>query len=112
NPWGQVWDAWGQNLVADASGGANYYGTAFSGDVDYPHKHAALKQFLVKQWRPTCGCELVSSRNFPPELQGNYLLNNCIVFQGVLQYKMKEEGSGFAADPVDPLLQSSDPSFR
>jgi glucose/arabinose dehydrogenase len=123
NPWGQIFDSWGQNFVADASGGANYYGTAFSGDVDYPHKHASLKQFLTKQWRPTCGCELVSSRNFPPEAQGNFLLNNCIGFQGTLQYKMRDEGiekdsktkqlaSGFSADPVDPLVQSSDPSFR
>jgi len=112
NPWGHIFDTWGQNFVADASPGANYFGTAFSGDVDYPHKHGALKQFLTKQWRPTCGCDFVTSRNFPPEAQGNYLLNNCIGFQGVLQYKMKDEGSGFAADPVDPLLQSSDPSFR
>ena len=112
NPWGHVFDAWGQNFVADASPGANYVGAAFSGDVDYPDKHGALKQFLVKQWRPTCGCELVSSRNFPDAAQGNYLLNNCIGFQGTLQYKLKDEGSGFAADPVDPLLQSSDPSFR
>jgi glucose/arabinose dehydrogenase len=112
NPWGHIFDSWGQNFVADASGGANYVGAAFSGDVDYPHKHGGLKQFLTKQWRPTCGCELVSSRNFPDEAQGNYLLNNCIGFQGTLQYKMRDEGSGFAADPVDPLLQSSDPSFR
>lgn len=112
NPWGQRFDFWGQNFVADASPGYNYFGTAFSGDVDYPHKHAVMKQFLAKQWRPSCGCELVTSRNFPPEAQGNYLLNNCIGFQGVLQYKLKEEGSGFAADPVDPLLSSSDPSFR
>lgn len=112
NPWGHVVDGWGQNFVADASGGANYYGTAFSGDVDYPNKHGGLKQFLTKQWRPTAGCELVSSRNFPEELQGNYLLNNCIGFQGVLNYKMKEEASGFHADPVEPLLQSSDPNFR
>jgi glucose/arabinose dehydrogenase len=112
NPWGHIFDAWGQNFVADASPGFNYVGAAFSGDIDYPDKHGALKTFLVKQWRPTCGCELVSSRNFPDEAQGNYLLNNCIGFQGTLQYKMKDEGSGFAADPVDPLLQSSDPSFR
>jgi glucose/arabinose dehydrogenase len=123
NPWGHIFDSWGQNFVADASGGANYYGTAFSGDVDYPNKHANLKHFLTKQWRPTCGCELVTSRHFPPEAQGNYLLNNCIGFQGVLQYKMHDDGqqkdpktmqlgSGFHADPVDPLLQSSDPSFR
>lgn len=112
NPWGHIIDPWGQNFVADASGGANYYGAAFSGDVDYPNKHGALKQFLVKQWRPTAGCELVYSDNFPAEAQGNYLLNNCIGFQGVLQYKMKDEGSGFAADPVEPLLKSSDPNFR
>ncbi len=112
NPWGHTFDRWGQNFVADASGGANYYGTAFSGQVDYPHKHQQLKQFLKKQWRPTSGCELVSSRNFPDEAQGNYLLNNCIGFHGVLQYRMKDDNSGFAADPVQPLLQSSDTNFR
>jgi putative heme-binding domain-containing protein len=112
NPWGQTFDRWGQYFVADASGGANYFGTAFSGDVDYPQKHGSLKQFLTKQWRPTAGCEFVSSRQFPDEAQGNYLLNNCIGFQGVLQYKMRDEGSGFAADPVDPLLKSNDRNFR
>ncbi|MBS0207682.1 MAG: HEAT repeat domain-containing protein [Planctomycetes bacterium] len=112
NPWGHCFDAWGQDFVADASGGANYFAAAFSGDVDYPNKHGGLKQFLQKQWRPTSGCELVSSKHFPEENQGNYLLNNCIGFQGVLQYKMRDDGSGFAADPVDPLLRSSDPNFR
>lgn len=112
NPWGHVFDRWGQNFVADASPGLNYYGTAFSGDVDYPRKHGKLEPFLTKQWRPTSGCEIVSSRNFPDELQGNFLLNNVIGFHGVLQYKMEETGSGFHADPVQPLLQSSDQNFR
>lgn len=112
NPWGHVFDQWGQNFVADASGGANYVGAAFSGQADYPRKHPNLKQFLTKQWRPTAGCELVTSRHFPDEMQGDYLLNNCIGFQGVLQYRMKDDGSGFAADPVEPLLRSSDPNFR
>ncbi|WP_417378083.1 PVC-type heme-binding CxxCH protein [Gimesia sp.] len=112
NPWGHVFDRWGQNFVADASGGANYFGTAYSGDLDYPRKHAGMKHFLKKQWRPTAGCEFVSSRQFPEELQGNYLLNNCIGFHGVLQYKMKEDGSGFAADPVEPLVKSTDTNFR
>lgn len=112
NPWGQSFDRWGQNLVADASGGANYFGTAFSGQVDYPAKHGSMNQFLVKQWRPTCGCELVASSHFPDDTQGDYLLNNDIGFQGVLRYRMKEDGSGFKADPVEPLLKSSDPNFR
>lgn len=112
NPWGHTFDRWGQNFVADASPGANYFGTAFSGSVDFPKKHATLKQFLEKQWRPTSGCEIVSSRNFPDEMQGDYLLNNVIGFQGVLQYRMKEADSGFEATPVEPLLKSSDTNFR
>lgn len=112
NPWGHVFDRWGQNFVADASGGANYFGTAFSGQVDYPNKHGGMPQFLKMQWRPTSGCEFVASRHFPDDAQGNFLLDNCIGFQGVLNYKMREEGSGFFAEPVEPLLQSSDPNFR
>ena len=45
NPWGHYIDRWGQNFVADASGGANYYGTAFSGQVIYPaeaRRHEAV----------------------------------------------------------------------
>ena len=113
NPWGHVVDGWGQNFVADASPGFNYFGTAFSGDVDWPTKHKGnMKQFLTKQWRPSCGCELITSRHFPDDAQGNYLLNNCIGFQGTLQYKVREDGSGFAAEPVEPLIKSSDPNYR
>lgn len=112
NPWGHVFDPWGQNFVADASPGANYLGTAFSGAVDYPHKHGRLKEFLRKQWRPSCGCELAYSRHFPADTQGDYLLNNCIGFQGILRYRFRDAGSGFHADPAEPLLQSSDRNFR
>jgi glucose/arabinose dehydrogenase len=112
NPWGHYVDRWGQNFVADASGGANYYGTAFSGQTDYPNKHGHMNEFLTKQWRPTSGCELVASRQFPSDTQGDYLLNNVIDFQGVLRYRVKEDGSGFKATPVDPLLKSTDPNFR
>ena len=112
NPWGHTFDRWGQDFVADASGGANYFAAAFSGQVDFPDKHGSLGQILKMQWRPTSGCELVSSRNFPEDTQGDYLLNNVIGFQGVLRYRMREDGSGFHADPVEPLLRSTDPNFR
>ena len=96
NPWGHCFDRWGQNFIADASGGANYFATAFSGkapqftgQADFgPFKYQyrrSMRQFFPKRVRPTAGCEIVSSRHFPPEVQGNYLLNNCIGFQGVLQ---------------------------
>lgn len=123
NPWGHCFDRWGQNFVADASGGANYFGTAFStkapqfeGQEDFgPFMYAyqeQMQQFFPKRVRPTAGCAIVASRHFPPEAQGNYLLNNCIGFQGVLQHTMKEEGSGFVGKEVEPILFSSDMNFR
>ena len=123
NPWGQCFDEWGQNFVADASGGANYWGTAFSsravpyeGQEDFgPFKfttRAQLKQFIKKRVRPTSGIEVVSSHHFPPSAQGNLLLNNCIGFLGVLQHKVYDDGSGFRADEIEPILQSADGNFR
>lgn len=123
NPWGHVFDKWGQNFVADASGGANYFGTAFStkapqyeGQDDFgPFKfkyQEKMEQFFPKRVRPTAGCELVSSRHFPPEAQGNYLLNNVIGFQGILQHTVKEKGSGFVGKEIEPILFSSDRNFR
>ncbi len=112
NPWGHCFDSWGQNFIADASPGANYFAAAFSGDVIYPQKHRQMQQFLVKQWRPTCGCVIVRNSHFPDDSQGNYLLNNTIGFLGTLQYKMQDDGSGFKAEPVDPLLSSTDTNYR
>ncbi|MCA9113988.1 MAG: HEAT repeat domain-containing protein [Planctomycetaceae bacterium] len=112
NPWGHIYDSWGQNFVADASGGSNYFGTAFSGYLDYPEKHPRMKEFTTTKVRPTAGCEFVSSRHFPDEAQGNFLLNNCIGFQGIKQHQVIEEGSGFTTKEIEPLLQSSDPNFR
>ena len=123
NPWGHIFDRWGQNFVADASGGANYWGTAFSmktpsytGQEDFgPFKFAyqeQMQQFIVKRVRPTAGCEIVASRHFPPQAQGNFLLNNCIGFQGILQHVMKAEESGFVGTEIEPLLFSTDRNFR
>ena len=112
NPWGHIFDRWGQNFVADASDGANYFGTAFSGHVEYGRKHPRMQQFLEKRFRPTAGCEFVSSRHFPDSVQGNFLLNNCIGEQGVYQHTMEEVDSGFVATEIEPLLRSKDRNFR
>ena len=123
NPWGHVFDRWGQDFVADASGGANYWAAAFStkpvpytGQADFGpflfHYQRELKQFFPMRVRPTAGCEIVSSRHFPPEAQGNYLLNNVIGFQGILNHEVRAEVAGFTAKEVEPILYSTDPNFR
>ena len=123
NPWGHAFNRWGQNFVADASGGANYFAAPFStrapeyyGQEDFgPFKFVyaeKMQQFLKKRVRPTSGCEFVSSRHFPPEAQGNFLLNNVIGFQGILQHTVKDDESGYSATEIEPLLFSADRNFR
>ena len=112
NPWGHVIDRWGQNFISDASNGYNYWGTAFSGHVDYPQKQKPMQEWTLTRVRPTSGSEFVRSRHFPESAQGNFLYNNVIGFQGIKQYKTVEEGSGFVGVEVEPLLQSTDPNFR
>jgi len=124
NPWGHVFDRWGQSFIADASPGHNFWATPISGRVIYPYKHPGgtqgrrfkekrkVPQLLAKRMRPSSGCELVSSRNFPDSAQGNYLLNNVIGFQGVLQHSMKDVDSGFLATEIEPLIYSKDKNFR
>ena len=112
NPWGHVIDGWGQNFVSDASNGNNYWGTAFSGHVEYPRKQRPMREWTLTKVRPTSGSEFVRSRHFPDEAQGNFLYNNVIGFQGIKQYRTVEDGSGFTGIEVEPLLQSADPNFR
>ncbi|MEZ6060200.1 MAG: GDSL-type esterase/lipase family protein [Planctomycetaceae bacterium] len=123
NPWGSAFDEWGNMFVADASGGENYFATPLStrapqytGQDDFgPFRFAyqeQIQQWFPKRVRPTSGCEFVSSRHFPPEAQGNFLLNNVIGFQGILQHTVKEVGSGFEGKEIEPLLYSTDRNFR
>ncbi|MEX2015834.1 MAG: PVC-type heme-binding CxxCH protein [Candidatus Hydrogenedentales bacterium] len=64
NPWGHVFDRWGQNFIADASGGSNYVGLPITVNKIYPDKTRGMKVF-TSVVRPTAGCEIVSSRHFP-----------------------------------------------
>jgi len=129
NPWGHVFDRWGQNFIADASPGYNYWAAPISGYVEYPDKHPggvrsgklhwggsksdkSYPTFVKKRIRPTSGCEIVSSRHFPSEAQGNFLVNNVIGDLGVLQHTLREQGSGFTGKELERLVLCTHGNFR
>jgi putative heme-binding domain-containing protein len=112
NPHGHVFDYWGQDIVTDGTSNVNYYAPAFSGHVDFPRKHPGMDSIFKERTRPCPGTEILSSRHFPDEMQGNFLDANVIGFQGILQYNLREKDSGFTANEVEPIVFSSDPHFR
>ena len=62
--------------------------------------------------RPVGGTELISSRHFPDEMQGNMVVLNTIGFRGMLNYTLTEDGAGLKSTEVEPILQSADENFR
>lgn len=132
NPWGHVFDRFGQNFIADASPGYSYWATPITGKMDYPNKHVGGSQgdrvnkfknpgqkgrlayptFYPQRIRPSAGCELVSSRHFPEEAQGDFLLANVIGERAIHQFSIADDGSGFAGKEKTPLLLCDDGNFR
>jgi mono/diheme cytochrome c family protein/glucose/arabinose dehydrogenase len=112
NPWGIAFDDWGQCYIADASGGQNWWALPLSVKMRPGRYVEKTKQFAPKRARPTSGAEFISSRHFPEELQGGYMVNNVIGFHGTSIHDVWEDGSGFAGEHRGDLLSSRDPNFR
>ncbi|MEZ6087784.1 MAG: GDSL-type esterase/lipase family protein [Pirellulaceae bacterium] len=136
NPWGHVFDRWGQNFIGDASPGFSFWAAPISGRIDYPMKHPggsqhrrvatletsggtaggdpkyALRTLYPKRTRPLGGCAMISSRHFPDEWQGNFLVTNCIGDRAVLNHRISEEGSGFVGVEVEKIVEGKDGNFR
>jgi putative heme-binding domain-containing protein len=112
NPHGHVFDRWGQNILHDGTGAVPYHAALFSSKLDFPHKHPQPPTVYQQRTRPCPATEILSSSHFPPEVQGNMLVGNVIGFQGILQYKIKDDGASFAGEEQEPIVYSSDPNFR
>jgi putative heme-binding domain-containing protein len=112
NPHGHVFDRWGHDIVVDGTGAQPYDGALFSGFIPYPQRHNAPPRVYNQKTRPCAGIEILSSKHFPDEMQGNLLVTNVIGFQGILRYKLSDQGASVAGTEQEPILSSSDPSFR
>ncbi len=114
NPHGRVFDYWGNDLITDATGNANYFGPAMSGHLD-TGAHPSMKQFWDRPSRPCPGTALLTSRHFPDDWQGLFLNTNVISIQGIFRAKLTEEGSGIKGETIDNLVTNDiakNPNFR
>ncbi len=112
NPHGHVFDRWGQDFVTDGTGNQNYFALGFSGFIPHPDKHQSYFTYFQQRSRPAAATEILSSRHFPPEHQGNLLIADVIQFQGILNYRFVDSGSGFGAQEAEPIVRSPHPTFR
>jgi len=112
NPHGHAIDRWGHEIITDGTGAVPYDGALFSSRLDFPAKHGRPPTVYQQRTRPCPGTEIMSSNHFPEEFRNNFLVPNVIGFQGILRYKLDEEGGSIKGTELEPILSSSDINFR
>lgn len=114
NPWGIAFDDWGQPFFAETSGPDVRWmmpGSVLPRYGEFTHKGPTLIEEAHKV-RPTSGLEFVSSRHFPDNIQGDFLINNTIGFLGTKEHTLTDDGTGYASHHRMDLLVSEDKNFR
>ncbi len=114
NPWGIVFDEWGQDFFLHTSGTTMNWLMPSSIKSTYGSKTPLTRDLVPEgqKVRPTSGLEVVSSRHFPDEVQGDLILCNNIGFLGIKQHRIEDEGTGYKTSFRHDLLKSSDGNFR
>lgn len=114
NPWGIAFDEWGQQIYAETSSPDVRW--MMPGTVKPMYGESMDKGVQLIQpdqrVRPTSGLEFVSSRHFPDNVQGNFLINNTIGFLGMKMHTLKDDGTGYKSNFVMDLVKGEDRNFR
>ncbi len=116
NPHGTSFDFWGNILANDGTMGRAYH-VMPQGDK------FRMKLLKHARTRPVAANAIVSSANFPDELQQNLLLCNTIGFLGIRNYKLNQDGgeikgkATYAPGEIfgtkqEDMLVSEDKNFR
>jgi mono/diheme cytochrome c family protein/glucose/arabinose dehydrogenase len=114
NPWGYVFDRWGQDFFIHTSGTAMNWSLPMQVKPTFGSKTPATVDLIpaAEKVRPTSGLEIISSRHFPDEVQGDIILANAIGFLGIKQHQIEDDGTGWKTTFRHDLLTSTDRNFR
>lgn len=113
NPWCYTNNDWGQGFIGDGTGANQHWATPLSGAAFDERK--GTDQFIRydgDRMRPALGNEFIYSRHFPDDAQGNFIYACVINMNGILQFKVREEGSGYVGERLTDLVRSPDRNFR
>ena len=121
NPWCYVFNEWSQGICGDGTGANQHWDTPLSGQ-QYQGRKGLNPVFPTEGMRPVVGSEFLVSRQFPDDVQGQFIYACVINMNGIPRWKITDDGAGYKGtrvrfDPNDPktpfdLLKSTDKHFR
>ncbi|MFT4639501.1 MAG: HEAT repeat protein [Verrucomicrobiales bacterium] len=112
NPWGMIFDRWGQTFQTDGAGGQGINHT-FPDSVFMTSPHENRMLTGLNPGRPKlCGIEVISGGHFPADWQGSLLANDFRA-NNIDRYVLEGSASGYTSTlQEEDLLQSTHISFR
>jgi putative heme-binding domain-containing protein len=111
NPWGIIWDRWGQSFETDGAGfqGINYSfpGAAFESAMGVDRVLPGMNPRSPKY----CSEEILSGRHIPENYQGDILTNDFRANR-IVRFKLSDDGAGYTSRQMHDFLTSTDVAFR
>ncbi|BBO36539.1 PVC-type heme-binding CxxCH protein [Lacipirellula parvula] len=113
NAWCFSHNDWGQPFLGDGTGANQHWATPLT--VAPSEQRGNNEQFIAYDgptMRPALGNGFLFSRHFPESEQGNFFYACVINMNGILQFKVEDNGSGYKGSRVEDLVTSTDRNFR
>ncbi|MGB8852232.1 MAG: GDSL-type esterase/lipase family protein [Pirellulales bacterium] len=121
NPWCYVFNEWGQGICGDGTGAAQHWDTPLSG-AQYRGRKGMNPVFPTEGMRPVVGSEYLRTRQFPDDVQDQFIYACVINMNGMPRWKISDDGAGYKGErirrevegkqvPFD-LIKSTDKHFR
>ena len=104
NPWGLVFDHWGQSFMAN-NPRILYLEPGTGAMMERP----PIRPLITTEKQ--CGGDLASGTHLPHDIQGQFLTCR-FKSRTVVRYEFVEDGAGFSANVLSPLISSKHPNFR
>ncbi len=126
NPWCYVFNWWGQGIVGDGTSAQQHWDSPLSG-AQFNGRRGLNTVFNNEGMRPVVGSEFLYSRQFPEEVQGQFIYACVINMNGLTRFEIHDDGSGYSGHRMkktvtdaqgrekevpDDLLVSTDRNFR
>jgi len=107
NPYGTVFDRWGQPFVFAGNGHGIYHLTPALIETD----HFLLHPSIWQQGRKFGGADIVENSHWPDAYQGEFISGGYLQ-NSVERFRLTEAGSTFKVERLQPLIESTNTAFR
>lgn len=112
NPWGHQFDEFGQSFVTDGAGSQGLtWGVPGATYFTYANMRRELKSVSPGSYPKFCSLEIIHSRQFPPDWQGNAITCDFRAHR-VVRFAIDEKESGYETRELADLIRSTNVTFR